>query len=742
VSGSMSIEFIKKQTIWLFVIFIFLGAWLLQATMLLNVDVSWLLEASRRMLNGGTYTNDLFENNPPWILYFYVPPVLFSKVFSVSTIYSIRLYIFFLSAMSLGIIYYLFQKVFLKQDAGIARLLFITLAIMFVMMPQYDLGQREHLLFILSLPYFLMMSLRLQGEPFNKYFAFSMGLLAASVFIMKPFFLAVLCFIEIYYLLKKKSCWAWLRPEIFALLLLLGVYLAILTLRHPDYLQLVMPFALHWCYLGTKKPWVMVFFNHQTVYCLYAVLFCVASFEINRYKSLTIVLLLGLAGFFVSYLVQQEDWPYHLLPAYYLAMFLCVLVFSAYVTLPDKKNYVSILMIFFSYLMLMYLRPYNYLLAYHFILQPANFFLYEATVFMVVLSLMPEKLLSPSSIFSVLISIIIGYVFYYGLSSMVIWNKLYFPATCCVTLLSFSLLIPGSIKHKVSYLLMNSLGTLIFILPFYESLVMHEYYNKTKSYYEKLISYINQNAAQQSVYFFTTNIEHAFPNIIYTHNTTSASRFSFFWALPGLVKQSYLRMDEKRRAQQTADRKFFIEMTSKDLNLKKPKFLFIDDLDKKNSLFFFTKKDSSYALPNYFKFDYLSYFRTNENFNEAWKNYRYTTSLSANYLTKINPLAYQLQLTYKTKPRDSMIEAAKLYLYVSDHGNLELALKYNYNQVTRLSIPMHGSDFNNQQLLAIKQKVLTPGSQLDIKNKDAILNWLSKQEFNYPFYKFNVYERI
>ncbi len=740
--GSMSIKLLKEQTYWLFVVIIFLGAWLLQATLLTNVDVSWLLEASRRMLNGGTYTNDLFENNPPWILYFYSPPVLFTKLFSVSIIYSIRIYIFFLAAIALSIIYPLLQKIFLQQDLSIARLLLITLTLLFVILPQYDFGQREHLLLMLSLPYFLMVSLRLQSETFNPYFAFSVGMLAATVFIMKPYFLAAPGFVEIYYLTKKKSLWAWLRPEISALLVLLAIYAAILTLRHPDYLRLVMPFALHWCYLGTKEPWPLVLFNHQTTYCLLMSLFCLASFEINRYKSFTIVLLLALAGFFVSYVIQQEDWPYHLLPAYYLAIFLGVFVFSTYVVLPNKKNYLSILMLFFIYVLIMYLQSYNYVLAYQFTLHPSSLLLYLTAIFMVVLSLTPEKLLKVSSIRSIVTSISLGYVCYYCLRSHMVWSHLNFPATCCVTLLSFSLLMPGSLSHKLSYLMMTTLGTVIFILPFYEVIITHANYHKTKSYYEKLISYIDQNAEQQAVYFFTTNIAHVFPNIIYAHNTTSASRFSFFWVLPGLIKQSYLPMDAQRQAQQSADRKFLIDMTSEDLNFKKPKFLFVDTLAKKNSLYFFTEKDSPYALRSYFKFDYLNYFGANDNFTKAWKNYRYATSLAANYDKNINPLAYKIELAYKSKPQDSSIESGKLYLYAGDNGNLEVALKYNEDEVVRLPLLAHGPDLHDQQFLALKQIVLSPGAQLDVKNKDALLTWISKQKFSHPFYRFDVYERI
>ncbi len=69
---------------------IFLFAWKLQSALFLNYDVSWLMHASERLLAGGTYSRDFFETNPPLILYLYLPPVIFSKIFAFNLVLLFR----------------------------------------------------------------------------------------------------------------------------------------------------------------------------------------------------------------------------------------------------------------------------------------------------------------------------------------------------------------------------------------------------------------------------------------------------------------------------------------------------------------------------------------------------------------------------------------------------------------------------------------------------------------------------
>ena len=125
---------INQHLIYFLIAALFLLAWHMQATVLLNADVAWLIEASKRMLAGGSYTKDFFENNPPWILYFYAPAVLLSKFFTINLAYSLRTYILILAFIALLLSKHFLKTIFSKnqQDSALYPFLLLTLAMLFL----------------------------------------------------------------------------------------------------------------------------------------------------------------------------------------------------------------------------------------------------------------------------------------------------------------------------------------------------------------------------------------------------------------------------------------------------------------------------------------------------------------------------------------------------------------------------------------------------------------------------------
>src|SRR3990167_3728179 len=100
----MKYIFLSKQHFFFFTIMlcgIYTLAWLMQTNLFMNVDVNWLIHASQRLLKGGSYTKNFFETTPPLILFLNVPPIIVSKLCSVSIVLVFRLYIFLLASLSL-----------------------------------------------------------------------------------------------------------------------------------------------------------------------------------------------------------------------------------------------------------------------------------------------------------------------------------------------------------------------------------------------------------------------------------------------------------------------------------------------------------------------------------------------------------------------------------------------------------------------------------------------------------------
>jgi len=179
----------------LFIVYV-LG-WYLQSQQIFSWDVSWLAEASRRLMLGGNYTNDFFENNPPLILYLYMLPASISYWFDINIIEVMRCYIFTIATASIGLCYYFSHKIFSKEPAFI-QYITILLACIFLILPFYEFGQREHLFLMLTMPYLFMMAAQLNNGIVNRNSAIMTGFMAGLGFSIKPVFFFMLILIEGY----------------------------------------------------------------------------------------------------------------------------------------------------------------------------------------------------------------------------------------------------------------------------------------------------------------------------------------------------------------------------------------------------------------------------------------------------------------------------------------------------------------------------------------------------------------
>lgn len=311
----------------IFLMAIYALAWNLQDQLFINYDVSWLLLATKRLLAGGTYAHDFFETNPPLILYLYLPPVILNKLLTVNMVLIFRGYIFFIASLMLVLCWGLGRKIFSEQDTWLAYLFFLAMALVFLVLPCFEFGQRDHLLVVLALPYLLLVVCRLQGEKFNSGYAAGLGLLAGLGFAIKPHFLMLPLLVEGYYAFYKKDKLAWLRPETLIIMLTIMIYVSSIFIFHPDYIYIVVPYSLRLYYRAVSQSWFALLLNGTVAYCGLSVLSYFIENKESRYQTLNTVLLLALLGSLFSYFAQRTTFYYHLVPALSLAFLLLLMLF-------------------------------------------------------------------------------------------------------------------------------------------------------------------------------------------------------------------------------------------------------------------------------------------------------------------------------------------------------------------------------------------------------------------------------
>jgi hypothetical protein len=255
---------------------------------------------------------------------------------------------------------------------------------------------------------------------------------------------------------------------------------------------------------------------------------------------------------------------------------------------------------------------------------------------------------------------------------------------------------------------------------------MHEITKSNKYEFIKFVNYINTNIPKKSYYFISTTI----PNFLEI-NANNASRFSFYWLLPGLVKQTYQLKDHQTYEQYKKDKKFFIDMVAEDLAIKKPEWVFVDKSEYKSYLFWRTV-NSIIPIP----FEYLIYFNDNEKFKDVWKNYRYLTNIKQGHQVYLNPYQYQLHLSYKHIPDESAIPTRSLYLYLNSKDHVEMAFKDDNGKLRRIEVSL-----DDNQLRGIRNALNTRDAELERQDKMILFRWILKQVLEVKLYNYDIYQR-
>lgn len=316
---------------------IYIYAWAIQSNLLLKDDVSWLIHVSHLVLNGGDYLRDFFETNPPLIFYLYRPTIALSKLLALNDTLALRLYIFLLSSLIIYLCYLLAKKIFSAQPATTPFLFTLCLAIILLILPLLEFGQREHLFIILTFPYLLLTSYRLQHQQttISSSYAIIIGLLAASGFAIKPFFLLNFFFIECYYYQIKRGQHhkhIKVKPETLIIIVFLLLYANFIIGRYHSYFFSVIPLTAQFYYQTIGHPWRIVLLNPLFLYLSSVFVLYYYLSRSDYCKPLYDILLFALISNLLIYAMQKLSWYYHLLPALALGIVIQLLSFISCLT--------------------------------------------------------------------------------------------------------------------------------------------------------------------------------------------------------------------------------------------------------------------------------------------------------------------------------------------------------------------------------------------------------------------------
>jgi hypothetical protein len=274
-------------------------------------DVSWQLWIAHQLNGGASLYSDIVETNPPLWFWMGMPVDRLALITHLRSDHVLIIVIGFLALLSLAATNRLIGSI----AAGKRALLLTYGALVLAAIPWVQFGQREHIVLIGALPYAALIGARSSGRKVAAPLAFMLGVLAASAFALKHYFLIVPVLLELWLLARQRRSWRPLRPETAAMVLFGAFYAAALLRFSGNYLSEMLP-LIFLAYGATGAERLVDLFQPAVLVALAMLALIAAHPRVLRSErsGFGAALTIAAFGFAGAYFIQAKGWTYHAIP--------------------------------------------------------------------------------------------------------------------------------------------------------------------------------------------------------------------------------------------------------------------------------------------------------------------------------------------------------------------------------------------------------------------------------------------
>lgn len=274
-------------------------------------DVSWQLWIAHQLSGGARLYSDILETNPPLWFWMGIPIDRLALAIHLRADHVLILVIGCLALVSLGATNWLIRPI---SDAR-RTLLLAYAALVLLVIPWLQFGQREQIVLIGALPYAALAGARRSGRQIPAALAFFIGAFAAAGFALKHYFLIVPTLLELWILMSGRRAWRPMRPETLAIALVGVLYAVSFFLFAGNYFSVALPLILLAYGVTGAERLVDLFQPAVLVALVTLVLIAVQRRTIQSDRTgFTAALAIAAAGFAGAYFIQAKGWTYHAVP--------------------------------------------------------------------------------------------------------------------------------------------------------------------------------------------------------------------------------------------------------------------------------------------------------------------------------------------------------------------------------------------------------------------------------------------
>ncbi|WP_224546334.1 hypothetical protein [Mesorhizobium sp. CA16] len=282
-------------------------------------DTSWVITLCEKMLAGSRLYVDVFEVNPPFTPWMFMPVVALAHKVGMSPEVAVHAYSYAICLAGLGFAGLIARQAGLAENRALFQMLPLFLALL-VIFPGNAFTEREQLGIALFLPMLVLTAWRaapIEGRVPSILPAVLAGLSGSVLVLVKPYYALVVLVPAFYAAWSRRSIRMLFAVENWAIGLVCVAYVVAVQYFYPEFLSVVYPMLAD-TYMRMQKM--------QALLEIYVPIYVVALAALYLLRPglplsplVTVFTLASLAAT-VPLIYQAKGWPYHAFPAFSLIL--------------------------------------------------------------------------------------------------------------------------------------------------------------------------------------------------------------------------------------------------------------------------------------------------------------------------------------------------------------------------------------------------------------------------------------
>jgi hypothetical protein len=323
----------------------------------INHDVGAVLDVAHRWVSGEKLYVDIIDVNFPLVFIVYAIPEVMSQIFGGSSVLWLNSLLIFAILGSFLVSRKLVHLIPSTRHPLAEALLPPVILFVLAVLPNDMFGQREHIMLIAGMPYLLLAGVRAEEGSAGFALRLGIGLAAGIGFGMKPFFLFIPLFVELYLLTLRgwRRTFTDIVPWMIGGLVLVHVFIVVFVT--PAYAQVVLPLVAELYSEVGESTWSVL--TGPLVLPTLIAWICISAlaFFLTRSRFARCIILFAAAAM-LSAILQAKGWKYHMLPSLAAIMLLASAAMAQmvdrYLPIERRQHRLPVAGITASFLALLY----------------------------------------------------------------------------------------------------------------------------------------------------------------------------------------------------------------------------------------------------------------------------------------------------------------------------------------------------------------------------------------------------